>query len=123
MNSTSKHVPFSFLHVIVPSDLSPMIWSSAWCLLTYLAKIGSLDYKWVPLSSILTSNSSFGPSICDLGPSNSVWTSSVASDCDLGPSKCDSVYTFCNLVTIGDLGCSGDEVSFLLNRFGNVSSS
>lgn len=62
-----------------------------------------------------------GPSVYDLGPSDSVWTSLVASNCDLGPSNYDSGCTVYKLVTTRYFGDSGDETSFLLDRFGRVS--
>ena len=105
---------------MVLSDLSPMIWSSKWCLLTYLANIGSFPFEWIALLSSYTSTSGFGcSSLVDIGsgPSDSVETSSVASKCD--SSSCSSVWTSYNLV-IEDLGV---EDSWLTCITGTVSGS
>ena len=95
-----------------------MIFSGAWCLPRYLANAGTLDLEFFLHSFVWSPSSS--PSICDLSPSNLDWTSLIASNYESGPSKCDSVCTIYNSVSIGDLGDLGDEVSFLSNIFSNV---
>ena len=115
--SASKQVFFSLLLVKVPLDLSPMIWYGAWCLLTYLANIGSLPLEWVSLLSPCASISYSGYSgsvRIGSSASDSVDTCSIVSEC-----CCGSVWTFCILVTDD----SGVKDSWVNDMLGIVSGS